>query len=114
MRSRIPLVLAGFLIVALIATVGLAAFTPSGSPSAADPAEVEAIDMDFPISGRVASAVLALAVAPVRDADLATSTTVVVAETAPDSRAESETTAAPSTTVTTDTVVAQQDDQSST
>jgi hypothetical protein len=113
-RSRIPLVLAGFLIVALIATVGLAAFTPSASPSAADPAEVEAIDMDLPISGRVASAVLAVAVAPVRDADLATSTTIAVAETAPESGAESDTTVAPSTTTTTDTVAAQEDDQSST
>ena len=80
MRSRIPLILAGLLIIALVATIGLAAFTPGGSNSAADEIEVETLDIDFPISGRVASAVLALAVAPVRGADLATSTTLAVAE----------------------------------
>jgi len=79
-RSRIPLILAGLLIIALVATIGLAAFTPGGSNSAADEIEVETLDIDFPISGRVASAVLALAVAPVRGADLATSTTLAVAE----------------------------------
>lgn len=80
MRSRIPLVLAGLLIIALIATIGLAAFTPGGSDSAEEPTTVETLDMAYPISGRVASAVLALAVAPVRAADLATSTTLAVAE----------------------------------
>ena len=79
-RSRIPLILAGLLIIALVATIGLAAFTPGGSKSAADDIEVETLDIDLPISGRVASAVLALAVAPVRGADLATSTTLAVAE----------------------------------
>jgi hypothetical protein len=79
-RSRIPLILAGLLIIALVATIGLAAFTPGGSNSAADDVEVETLDIDLPISGRVASAVLALAVAPVRGADLATSTTLAVSE----------------------------------
>ncbi len=80
MRSRIPLVFAGLLIIALIATVGLAAFTPGETDSTADSATIETLDMDLPISGRIASAVLALAVAPVRGADLATSTTIAVAE----------------------------------
>ena len=79
-RSRIPLILAGLLIIALVATIGLAAFTPGGSNSAADDIEIEPLDIDLPISGRVASAVLALAVAPVRGADLATSTTLAVSE----------------------------------
>ena len=80
MRSRIPLVLAGLLIIALIATIGLAAFTPGGADSASESTTVGTLDMEYPISGRVASAVLALAVAPVRAADLATSTTIAAAE----------------------------------
>jgi hypothetical protein len=79
-RSRYPLILAGLLIIALIATIGLAAFTPSGSDSAAEDTEYTTLDVEFPISGRVASAVLALAVAPVRGADLATSTTIAPAD----------------------------------
>jgi hypothetical protein len=63
-----------------MATIGLAAFTPGGSDSAAESGEFETLEIDRPISGRVASAVLALAVAPVRGADLATSTTIAVAE----------------------------------
>lgn len=101
-RSRIPLVLAGLLIIALIATIGLAAFTPGGADSTANSTPVETLEMDLPISGRVASAVLALAVAPVRGADLATSTTIAVAEPAPDTTVASDdttTTAADSTTV---------------
>ncbi len=94
MRSRIPLVLAGFLIIALIATVGLAAFTPSGSTSTATAPDVVTLDIDLPISGRVASAVLALAVTPVRGADLATSTTVAVAESASGVQAAPETSGA--------------------
>jgi len=50
-RSRIPLILAGLLIIALVATIGLAAFTPGGSNSAADDIEVETLDIDLPISG---------------------------------------------------------------
>lgn len=91
MRSRIPLVLAGLLIIALIATVGLAAFTPSGTDTSTDTTAVESLDMDLPISGRIASAVLALAVAPVRGADLATSTTIAVAESTTETEATPET-----------------------
>ncbi len=98
MRSRIPLVFAGLLIIALIATVGLAAFTPGETDSTADSATIETLDMDLPISGRIASAVLALAVAPVRDADLATSTTIAAAESATQSESSPDTIAA--TTVT--------------
>lgn len=94
MRSRIPLILAGLLIIALVATIGLAAFTPGGSNSAADDIEVETLDIDLPISGRVASAVLALAVAPVRGADLATSTTLAVAESPTSTTAAEDDTAA--------------------
>lgn len=81
MRSRIPLVFAGLLIIALIAMVGLAAFTPGGTDTGAEAAPEPTLEIDLPVSGRIASAVLALAVAPQRDADLATSTTVTVTET---------------------------------
>ncbi len=112
-RSRIPLVFAGLLIIALIATVGLAAFTPGGTDTSTDTTVAEALDMDLPISGRIASAVLALAVAPERDADLATSTTIAVAEspsgteTAPDADPSPDSTA---TTVETEAI--QEDDES--
>jgi hypothetical protein len=110
-RSRIPLVLAGFLIIALIATVGLAAFSPGEAEPSTEPATVEELDMALPISGRVASAVLALAVAPVRDADLATSTTVAVADPAPDAGAGTDTsTVAPETTTTPESVAEQEDE----
>jgi len=108
-RSRIPLVFAGLLIIALIATVGLAAFTPGGAESTTDMTAIETLDMDLPISGRIASAVLALAVAPVRSADLATSTTIAVAETIPDSGEAPATDAAPDTTV--DTEEVEEDDE---
>ena len=107
MRSRIPLVFAGLLIIALIATVGLAAFTPGETGTSTDTTAVEALDMDLPISGRIASAILALAVAPERDADLATSTTIAVAE------SPSGADAAPDTTATSiDAETAQEDDES--
>lgn len=101
MRSRIPLVLAGLLIAALIATVGLAAFSPTGSDSTPDTTEVATLDMELPISGRVASAVFALAVAPVRDAEIATSTTIEVDETPAAPEADTESTAATEAAVTT-------------
>ena len=108
MRSRIPLVLAGLLIIALVATVGLAAFTPGAPDSSTETTAVETLDMDLPISGRIASAVLALAVAPVRDADLSTSTTIAATE------AASETDAAPDTTASTvDTQAAEEDEPAS-
>jgi len=90
------------LIIALIATIGLAAFTPGGSDTAAEPSTAETLDMEYPISGRVASAVLALAVAPMRAADLATSTTIAVSEpsstTTTDDDGESTTTVESTTT----------------
>ncbi|MEN8113079.1 MAG: hypothetical protein ABFS21_01725 [Actinomycetota bacterium] len=100
MRSRIPLVLAGLLIVALIATVGLAAFAPGGSDAAEEPVQAATLDMDLPVSGRVASAVFALAVAPVHDAEIATSTTIAVAEAVPTTSAAAETTTAAEPTTT--------------
>ncbi|MEN8235179.1 MAG: hypothetical protein ABFR89_09690 [Actinomycetota bacterium] len=100
MRSRIPLVLAGLLIIALMATVGLAAFATGDSEATDAAPETATLDMDLPISGRVASAVFALAVAPVRDADVETTTTIAVAETAPEETAAVETTTAVDTTTT--------------
>jgi len=112
-RSRIPLVFAGLLIIALIATVGLAAFTPGGTDTSTDTTAVEALDMDLPISGRIASAVLALAVAPERGADLATSTTIAVAESPSGADAAPETEPAPDTTATTVDIEAPQEDDGS-
>jgi len=109
-RSRIPLVFAGLLIIALIATVGLAAFTPGGTDSTTDTTAIETLDMDLPISGRIASAVLALAVAPVRDADLATSTTIAVAEIPSGADAAPTTEVTPDTTTTTDDTEAVEED----
>lgn len=117
MRSRIPLVFAGLLIIALIATVGLAAFTPGGTDSTTDTTAIETLDMELPISGRIASAVLALAVAPVRDADLATSTTIAVAETTSESGDAPATEAVPDTTIATadaDKAVSESTDSSDT
>lgn len=117
MRSRIPLVFAGLLIIALIATVGLAAFTPGGTDSTTDTTAIETLDMELPISGRIASAVLALAVAPVRDADLATSTTIAVAETTSESGDAPATEAVPDTTIATadaDEAVSESTDSSDT
>ena len=109
MRSRIPLVFAGLLIIALIATVGLAAFTPGTTDSTTETTAIETLDMDLPISGRIASAVLALAVSPIRDADLATSTTIAVAE------ATIESESAPDTaTITTDSQPAAQEEPTTT
>ncbi len=111
-RSRIPLVFAGLLIIALIATVGLAAFTPSATDSTTDTTAIETLDMDLPISGRIASAVLALAVAPERDADLATSTTIAVAETDSESSDAPATEVAPDTTeATVDAAAVEADDE---
>ncbi len=111
-RSRIPLVFAGLLIIALIATVGLAAFTPDGTDSTTDTTAIETLDMELPISGRIASAVLALAVAPVRDADLATSTTIAVAEATSESGDAPATEAVPeTTTATVDTEAVEEDDE---
>ncbi|MEA3510695.1 MAG: hypothetical protein U9R51_04595, partial [Actinomycetota bacterium] len=112
MRSRIPLIFAGLLIIALIATVGLAAFTPGATDPTTDTAAIETLDMDLPISGRIASAVLALAVAPERDADLATSTTIAITEADSESSDAPATEAAPDTTAATvDTAAVEADDE---
>jgi len=104
-RSRTPLVLAGLLIVALIATVGLAAFAPGDSEGGSETTQAEVSALDYPISGRVASAVLALAVTPVQDAEIATTSTaasVDVMEADEASAGEPAPTAAPATTVNTE------------
>jgi len=108
-RSRIPLVFAGLLIIALIATVGLAAFTPGTTDSTTETTAIETLDMDLPISGRIASAVLALAVSPIRDADLATSTTIAVAEVTIESESAPDT-----ATITTDSQPAAQEEPTTT
>jgi hypothetical protein len=113
-RSRIPLVFAGLLIVALIATVGLAAFTPGETDPTTEATAIETLDMELPISGRIASAVLALAVAPVRDADLATSTTIAVAETTSDTGDAPTTESAPETTTATVEAEAVEEDEPAT
>lgn len=71
MRSRTPLALAGLLIVALVATIGVAAFSTGIVGSASTTTEavtVETLGTSMPISGRVASAVFALSVSPDRNA----------------------------------------------
>lgn len=72
-RPRIPLAYAGLLIIALVAVIGFAAFSPSGTDDAAEVTEVsEAPAADVQASARVASAVLALRVS---NADSRTATT---------------------------------------
>jgi hypothetical protein len=69
-RSRIPLAYAGLLVIALVAVLGFAAFG-TGSPWNTPTTEAEtpaALSTSEPISARVASAVLALAVSPQPDA----------------------------------------------
>jgi len=73
-RPRVPVAYASLLIIALIAVVGFAAFSPSSDST--DPASTtthaEAISEAAPMSARVASAVLAIRIA---DADARTATT---------------------------------------
>jgi Glucodextranase, domain B len=73
-KPRIPLAYAGLLVIALVAVVGFAAFSPSsGSPDdTAPPTQSVSTDVDAQASARVASAVLALRVS---DADSRTATT---------------------------------------
>ncbi|MGI9667786.1 MAG: hypothetical protein ACR2N2_11955 [Acidimicrobiia bacterium] len=71
MRPRTPIAYAGLLIIALVAVVGFAAFSPSSTPETLPPTtndDVEALET----SARVASAVLALRVS---DAESRTATT---------------------------------------
>jgi hypothetical protein len=72
-KPRIPIAYAGLLIIALVAVVGFAAFSPSiGSTDAAPTTTGAQAIQAVPISARVASAVLALRVA---DAGTRTATT---------------------------------------
>ena len=80
MRPRVPLAYAGLLIVALVAVIGFAAFSPS-TGSAEDNTTASAIasqETGPAVSARVASAVLALRVS---DAESRTATTQTVADT---------------------------------
>lgn len=73
MKPRIPLAYAGLLIIALVAVVGFAAFSPSDSESATSTTEApEAVAQTPSASARVASAILALRVS---DAESRTATT---------------------------------------
>ena len=88
MRPRLPLAYAGLLIIALVAVIGFAAFSPSSdAPEAAPEPVVESAAIDT--SARVASAVLALRVS---DAESRTATTQVVDEPADDASEVAEST----------------------
>lgn len=73
MRSRTPLALAGLLIIALVATIGVAAFSTGivGSSTTTQAETFDELGTSLPISGRVASAVFALSVSPERNAVVA-------------------------------------------
>lgn len=95
MRSRIPLAYAGLLVIALVAVLGFAAFgtgAPWNTPTTQTEAPV-AMSTSEPISARVASAVLALAVTPQPEATQAPTTAA---------ESGSTTTAVPATAATTD------------
>lgn len=72
MKPRIPLAYAGLLVIALVAVVGFAAFSPSGSSDEIPTAQEELTPSVTQASARVASAVLALRVS---DAESRTATT---------------------------------------
>lgn len=72
MRPRIPLAYASLLIIALVAVVGLAAFTPTAS-SPAEQSEAAPASSALVVSARIASAVLAVRVTEA-DPPLATTT----------------------------------------
>ncbi|MEN8239062.1 MAG: hypothetical protein ABFR53_07670, partial [Actinomycetota bacterium] len=63
MRPRVPVAYAGLLVIALVAVIGFAAFSPSGGATDTAPTTtgVEA-SAAAPMSARVASAVLAIRV----------------------------------------------------
>jgi hypothetical protein len=74
-KPRIPLAYAGLLVIALVAVVGFAAFSPSGGSAEEPEAETTiTVDANAQASARVASAVLALRVS---DAENRTATTQV-------------------------------------
>lgn len=76
-KPRIPLAYAGLLIVALVAVVGFAAFSPSSEEPAEESIVLEDAAATPPASARVASAILALRVS---DADTRTATTEAAEE----------------------------------
>ena len=91
MRPRIPLAYASLLIIALVAVIGFAAFSPSSSPSDVATAPTT-VAQNSQVSARVASAVLALRVA---DTETRVATTQATSTTQPPSTT---TTREPSTT----------------
>lgn len=101
-RTRIPLAYAGLLITALVAVIGLAAFSPSSSP-ADEPVALETIEPGPLASARVASAVLALRVV---DTDTRVATTQGTTTAPTTTATEPSTTAAPDTTTAPDTTEA--------
>lgn len=83
MRPRIPLAYAGLLIIALVAVIGFAAFSPSGDDQAAEDVDVtEETATDVQASARVASAVLALRVSDAESRTATTDTSVTTTEAA--------------------------------
>ena len=77
MRSRTPLALAALLVVALVATIGFAAFSTGvvGSSTTTEAVTADTLGTSLPISGRVASAVFAMSVTTERNAEVPTATT---------------------------------------
>ena len=72
MRSRTPLALAALLVVALVATIGFAAFSTGivGSSTTTAAVTSDTLGTSLPISGRVASAVFAMSVTTERNAEV--------------------------------------------
>lgn len=79
MTPRIPLAYASLLVIALVAVIGFAAFSPPLSPATSEPAAPTTLAATPTASARVASAVLALRVA---NAETRTATTLASATTA--------------------------------
>lgn len=121
MRPRIPYAYAGLLIVALVAVIGFAAFSPSGGDGEpTDQAEAAQVTQpDAQLSARVASAILALrvtdtspksaAVAPTTTELPDTTTTTEEATTTSEAADETSSTSSPSTTKATTTTTKPQD-----
>jgi hypothetical protein len=107
-RSRTPLALAALLIVALVATIGVAAFSTGivGESTTTKAVTSDTLGTSLPISGRVASAVFAMSVTPERNAEVpeSTTTTAFGSDSASTESADDDTTT--DTTGETDTTVA--------
>ena len=100
MRPRVPLAYAGLLIIALVAVIGFAAFSPSSEEAAPEPVEEPEPTATVEASARVASAVLAL-----RVSDAGSRTATTTASTTPSSTSTSSSSTSSSTTTTDDVVV---------